>query len=93
MLATVSPPLIVVEPPIKVLPPMPTPPLTTSAPLLIALELVALEMVVIPAILVVLSVDVCPTDKLLSVLAAVPVAVMPLVKVARPLMNPLPVIS
>jgi hypothetical protein len=72
---------------------MPAPPATTSAPLLIAVEAVALEMVVIPAILVVASVDVCATVKLLSVLAAVPEAVIPLVKVASPRIVPLPVIS
>ena len=90
---TMSVPPIAVLPPILVAPLIPAPPVTMSAPLFIAVEAVALEMVVIPDILVVLSVEVCPTDKLLKLLVAVPVAVIPFVKVASPRMNPLPVIS
>ena len=90
---TVSVPPMEVLPPILVAPLMPVPPVTMSAPLFIAVEAVALEMVVMPAILVVLSAEVCPTVKLLKVLAAEPDAVIPLLKVASPRILPLPVMS
>ena len=72
---------------------IPVPPLTMSAPLLMAVEAVELLMVVTPEILVVLSVELLVTDKLLKVLVAAPDEVIPFVKVASPRMVPLPLIS
>ena len=90
---TVSVPPMDVLPPILVAPLIPVPPVTMSAPLFIAVEAVALEMVVMPEILVVASVEVFCTVKLLNVFVAVPAAVIPLLKVASPRILPEPVIS
>ena len=90
---TTSVPPTVVFPEILVAPPIPTPPLTISAPLPLAVDAVALETVATPEMFVVLSVDTLLTVTLLSVLAAVPDDVIPFVNVASPLIKPLPEIS
>ena len=61
-------PLMLVLPATFKLPPMPVPPLTISAPVLVALEAVELEIVVTPEMLVAASVEVFCTVTLLSVL-------------------------
>ena len=89
--AMVVVPAMVVLPATFKLPPMPVPPLTISAPLVVAEEAVALVMLVTPDILVVASVEVFCTVILSSVLALVPEAVMPLAKEAAPVCAEVPV--
>jgi hypothetical protein len=90
--ATVNELAIVVAPPIFVLPTIPTPPLTVSAPVDVDDDAVAFVILVIPLILVAASDDAFTTDKLSIVFAFVDVAVIPPLKLARPDVLDVPVV-
>jgi hypothetical protein len=90
VLATVSVPAILDEPPTYSFPVIPMPPLTVSAPEVVEEEAVALVILVIPLMEVAASEVAADTVKLLSVLLLVEVEVIPPPIVARPVKAEVP---
>jgi hypothetical protein len=83
---------MVVAPPILVLPTIPTPPLTVSAPDVVEEDTVAFVIFVIPLILVAASDDAFTTTTLSIVFTFADVAVIPPLKLARPTVLDVPAV-
>jgi hypothetical protein len=89
---TVNAPDIVVAPPINVLPTIPTPPLTLNAPDVVEEAAAPFVILVIPLILVAASDDAFTTTTLSIVFTLADVAVIPPLKLARPVVLDVPAV-